>query len=299
MVVLQDMPYDMAMTLQGVSWATTSIMVIQILDWLYFLPDEVECMWSWGKFNRVKLHYFLSRYVLLVLHITHYALSMQIFTGSPTLKFCIAVYVYRCAMIITAAALVETGLLLRVMALYHDKRFIIYLLFGFHIICLLLQITGQSKVISQLLKATTQCNPAPAQRVDLILVGLGVAISQSSFFGMTLYKLISENLWRKSCLAGMMLKEGICMFLAILIMIVSVALYENFRVTGTGIDLSELIFACFILSLSLVAPRLTLHLRKIAMKEPAYRTPISREHPLEQTKNITTLNSVCFTSYID
>ena len=45
---------------------------------------------------------------------------------------------------------------------------------------------------------------------------MGVAISQSSFFGMTLYKLISENLWRKSCLAGMMLKEGICMFLAIL-----------------------------------------------------------------------------------
>ncbi|PPQ80914.1 hypothetical protein CVT24_013018 [Panaeolus cyanescens] len=143
---------------------------------------------------------------------------------------------------------------------------------------------------------TTFCEPPPADRVNLILLGLGIAISQISFLGMTLYKLISEKQWRKTPLGRKMLREGVYMFLVLVVMLASVAIYESFRRTNTAIDLSEVIFSLFILSLSLVSPRLTLHLRKIAMKEPMYHLPGTG---FERTKNITTMNSVCLTSYID
>ncbi|PPR01472.1 hypothetical protein CVT24_001876 [Panaeolus cyanescens] len=137
-----------------------------------------------------------------------------------------------------------------------------------------------------------------AERLNLILLGVGVGMSQASFLVMTLYKLISEKIWKKSDLAGLMFREGICMFILLLVMLVSVALYEEFRGKHTTIDVSELIFVFYILALSLVAPRLTLHIRKVAMKEPMIPAPVTRGSRSEQTRNITTFGSVCLTSFI-
>jgi hypothetical protein len=240
----------------------------------------------------------LSRYGMLTLHIAHYVLSMQMFIGSPTLKFCINVFVYRSSMILSGAALVETGLLLRVFALYHNKKFIRYFLIFFHIVCLCLQLVGHVRIIDRSLLPSQECTPLRAEQVNVILLGLGAGLSQASLLGMTLFKLTTEKLWEKTPLTSLMFREGICSFVFVVAMLMSVALYEYLRGMNSGVDLSELIFAFYILSLSLIAPRLTLHLRKLAMEHPLTPVAASSDRPLEWTKNISTLNSsICLTSF--
>ncbi|KAF9054725.1 hypothetical protein BJ165DRAFT_1523207 [Panaeolus papilionaceus] len=225
---------------------------------------------------------------------------MQIFSGSPTLNYCIAVFVFRSFMVSSGAALVEMGLLMRVVALYNSNKLVAYTLISFHLICLGLQLVGQGRVIFTSITATTQCHPAGSERPNLILLGVGVGMSQACFFVMTAYKLIAEKML-KTRLAGLVLREAICMFILLTVMLSSVALYESFR-SGRhfSVDVSELLFVLYILALSLVAPRLTLHIRKVAMDEAAYGVssslPQSSRKPYDGTKAPTT---ICLTSYIE
>ncbi|KJA15758.1 hypothetical protein HYPSUDRAFT_71847 [Hypholoma sublateritium FD-334 SS-4] len=269
---------------------TIGALAAQVYDHLIHLSDEVEYLWS-GRLTGVKVLYFGVRYAVLGAQIATQVMSFgRAGVHDGDLDRCRALLVVSLTTGVLASMMLEMILLLRVHALYYSSPSAKYLLCTIYPIVVASEMAGFT-IILQGIKETQSCDLCAASTpLGLVMFGISGGVFQVTIVAMTVAKLAFQA--RRTPLMKMLLRDGVCIFLALTVIIF-------IQLVNQGFDKNKAFeracFAWYLAFISIGGSSLLLSMRKLAVNSTT-----DRDLPRTWDSDGRSIEStICLTTFID